>query len=405
MSKLQLNITKIAHDIKSSAETAFLQGENWQQLMYCNASQEDFEFIHAPPFEYRLLYGRITAVIALFIYLYILFCFFYRKKEQSDLPQDYYVILSISVVILISCLVKTVGETVRLFKDEFLPENEILFSVLISFRVYFDRDILYFLLVLLSFYRFYGLCKPLKNYVQTFSLLRTFTYCLVYVLIGLCYVAFKEAVICGRLFKNRLIQNLGSMLIFAVHNIYFISSIIIIGRLHCLSIIKLQRDISEEENLIEWSKRRQNDMPRISFSDESWPICEQYNVKRWRKYLNAIHWFMFMVLALLVIDYITWLLTRWKVLATGSYFGREKFPGLEVCRLVCVNLTDTLLQLQFLVLTRTNEQFRLTLLKPLKDLKRSVLVIWKGKRKRRYKKIEEEPNVFVTRIRHSFRQQ
>ena len=190
------------------------------------------------------MYGLPNAIA----YTYIIFCYFYRKSFRKDFAQDYYIIISICCGVLLSCWTNVITEIIGFIWDE--TNNHFLFSLLMDFRVFFGSDILHFLALLLSFFRFYASCKPIRQYVKIFSHYAILGYCALYTTVSLFIIAFKESLVCGRLFDDETTQSTSACAIIIIHHIYFLTSIIVICRLHYLTAKKLQNDINEEEQYL-----------------------------------------------------------------------------------------------------------------------------------------------------------
>ena len=343
-------------------------GWEWQKLMLCEYDRNDYNFIHAGALDYPLMYRRILSLLGLFVYLYIMFSYFYRRRSRAELEHDSFIILSISFGVFVSCIVRVVTTIVSYVWTERDSMTE--YSILMSIRHYFEYDITYFLGLLLAFYRYYGSCKPLKSYIRTFSAYRLSIYWIVFLLIGLFYVIYKEVMICDHNITPKTFQDWSAFVIYISHHLYFLLSIIWIFRLHSITATKHQTDINNEERYLRHVLRFHRSRS-LSYSSNYGTTSTRSSVylKEEKQYVGTIRLYMFLILFVLVINYITWSVTSMKALATGRYFGLENKFGLGVIRLMSTGLTDTLLKLHFVFFIRTNEEFKLTLIRPIREFR------------------------------------
>ena len=346
----------------------------WELFFGCKVRNSAQSPNLASIIECLLFFDLLTAIFALFLYSYILLCFCCRPKGSSLKPGQWLKIGVCFGVITICCST-IICELFLRFFHLLKPEKLkiIVGSILFSTHSHFTISTSFFLPALLSAYRYYCICKPMKQYLKVFSSRRIRNYFLGYFLTSTLMIILKECIL--RFIVNSCIILSFCATSFALNNFFYISCLLSTVYFNIKASKKLQGKISRERELLrrnfslyfdpssDWSEHQ------ISSRAEFYRSCENETFKEEIHYLKSIRFYAMIFTPILILRYLFWIIISVNGLIYDTYFPATMYGQIvvDVDLIIFVSL-GTLLKLTFVFFAQVNEDFKLRVLQPLKKI-------------------------------------
>ena len=345
-------------------------------------------------------YNFLVAILAFFLYCYILLCYCYRSRLGSILNQGQWLIVGVCCGVLTSCCSTITSNVFRRWVHVTSTENkEIFSSVLFSIHFHFGVNNSFFLTTLLSAYRYYCICKPVVDYIRVFSSKRIRNYILLYLLSGVFMVCLKEGF--RYLNSNSCSTIVFCVVYFSLLNIYYLICLFATTYFHVKASSKLGGNIRRERKILRKNPGtyfdNSSDEFRYQYSSraEYYISREQETFREEIHYLKTIRIYAIVFTPILALKYIFWLILSYNGLVHDTYFSPDTFGVISgKFDLIIYALLDTLLKMNFVFFLQVNEDFKLRLLRPWRFLDRySKLNLNPPKM---WKDIEKEPIIKIT---------
>ena len=315
----------------------------------CNLLYDFFSY-------YKLTFG----IIGLLVHAYIIFSYNFRKDEPFIPTQ--LLILGTAVFDMICCC-----GLILLFIAEKNPNVSISVSCAVYFAfAAFDENSVYLMILLMSANRYYTICRPVRQYVKTFSTQRVKIYISLIFLFSVTSASLNHVNFC-LLAKKLAIESFEDTFRIGTLSFYilFFGSVLIVITITYLKIcLTLLEQIRGDEIM--------NSLCVAKGRKKFGPLDDDLEMEK--SYLKAIVIFSSVSIPLLLIQFVTQVRSRLGIISSGPELPDAVDPFNFTTGNVVLGLFSSLFLLNPLIFYLTNEEFKVKLKRPLRALRAFVFL-------------------------------
>ena len=299
---------------------------------------------------YKLTFG----VMGVIIHAYIIFSYNFRKYEPFIPTQ--LLILGIATFDMICCI-----GLILLFIAERAPNISISVSCTFYFAyAAFYENSVYLMVLLMSANRYYTICRPVRQYVKTFSTRRVKIYIFIVFLFSVTSATLNYYNYCvfARDFGVKNFEDLFRITTLCCYILFFGSVLAAIITAYVKICLTLREQIRGDEVMNNFYTERGS----VCFG----PLDDDLEMEK--SYLKAIIIFSSVSIPLLLIQFVTQVRSRVSIISTGQAFPEGINPFNLTASNVVLGLFSFLFLLNPLIFYLTNEEFKVKLKRPIRAL-------------------------------------
>ena len=366
---------------------------SWKKATYWHLNQICTLFW--PPFFIMVdIYNNIMALFGFIIFSYILYCYCSKRYRSSHLAPDQQLIIALSLGVLISSCVAFVSGRILAICARFdYSQAYVTFigAVTANIRVYYCDSMYYFLLLLLAIYR-YSFTKSSSYCYYLFSEWKSLRYLAAFLLFGTLFVTVTQTLEWHDNKMSAEVRLTLYCLYMAMWHLFYLTTLGLIVCYYSITTKNIMKGVVRNKYGAVGHKytisTSTNDEMDHSLLNAFTPTTSEQMQKRDRQYAKHLKNFINVAAPILILNYVCWAVCSLdQVLFQLSKMGviqvsqevycplNSSIFGLivDICMIlsyVLAEAVDTLLKVYILLLMRTNEQFKVNITLPLRDIRR-----------------------------------
>ncbi len=321
-----------------------------------------------------LKFRFLLFLCAFWVYLYIMFCFLYRKVTRGRVCDNSTQTLQliVSICVFIYTLVWT---TVSLFLIVGVDRESQVLLVLIGweFGYVLEGTCPYFCTLLLATYRFFSICRPVFDFYRAISSRRLWISFLSYLTLTIILSVLKKLIGCHVFFSlNTTVYTLFALFWYAI--VYCgapLLGLMLITYFHARTSVRLHYSYKAEKQSLMANRSELMSLTESSGSSEHRAQIQRAEemLLEEKKFLVSLHTYISVVTPALILRTSIVQVNELFLLLNGSYLFSQMPPWANIIEILIFVYIHFLFLLEFFFLLQINPSFGLFLRYPFRDLK------------------------------------